>query len=334
MGHERLLRRWSVGGHPGARRPLLIAPRWSVPPSVRQSRPANPSGTGVGRPAPRYARTTITAALQRNLAGTQSVADQLAAARERYKRALVVRHGREPSAGDLRDWTGHAATRTADLRRAAPRQAAATSLRPRARRPPSRGGRARTAGVSGQPAFNALLRATHRRSRADDGRPGEGAAGVGCRAAADGSRPRCGTSPATTVRPARPCGGCSTARLSSRCSCATSARSPAMRSWATRPTTRSTGRLPRRDAWSRPGHRVRLEPGGLRHELPVLRDRPSGPHAQPVDRRDRRADRRRRANSRRAAKCQADQAESRTWSSWAWVSRSPITMRWWARCAG
>ena len=40
-------------------------------------------------------------------------------------------------------------------------------------------------------------------------------------------------------------------------------------------------------------HRVRLEPGRLRHGLPVLRDRPGRPDPQPVDRRDRRPGRRR-----------------------------------------
>ena len=47
------------------------------------------------------------------------------------------------------------------------------------------------------------------------------------------------------------------------------------------------------DALPRPRHHVRLEPGRLRHGLPVLRDRPGRPAAQHVDRRDRRAGRRR-----------------------------------------
>ena len=48
------------------------------------------------------------------------------------------------------------------------------------------------------------------------------------------------------------------------------------------------------DALPRPGHDVRLVAGGLRHGLPVLRHRPGRPAAQHVDRRDRRAGRRRR----------------------------------------
>ena len=47
------------------------------------------------------------------------------------------------------------------------------------------------------------------------------------------------------------------------------------------------------DALSRPRHDVRLLAGRLRHGLPVLRDRPGRPAAQHVDRRDRRAGRRR-----------------------------------------
>ncbi len=47
------------------------------------------------------------------------------------------------------------------------------------------------------------------------------------------------------------------------------------------------------DALPRPRHDVRLQPGRLRHGLPVLRHRPGRPAAQHVDRRDRRAGRRR-----------------------------------------
>ncbi len=45
----------------------------------------------------------------------------------------------------------------------------------------------------------------------------------------------------------------------------------------------------RPDALSRPGHGVRLEPGGLRHEVLVLRHRSVGLHPPPQRRRDRRA---------------------------------------------
>ncbi len=70
---------------------------------------------------------------------------------------------------------------------------------------------------------------------------------------------------------------------------------------ADRGTTRKTlwrplRRCPRRvgpDALPRPGDDVRVQPGRLRHGLPVLRHRPGRPAAQHVDRRDRRAGRRR-----------------------------------------
>ena len=60
-------------------------------------------------------------------------------------------------------------------------------------------------------------------------------------------------------------------------------------------------RRPRRErahALPRPRHDLRLQPGRLRHELPVLRDRPGRPDPQHVDRRDRRAGRRRRPRAR------------------------------------
>ena len=53
------------------------------------------------------------------------------------------------------------------------------------------------------------------------------------------------------------------------------------------------------DALPGPHHAVRLVAGGLRHELPVLRDRPGGPHPQHVGRRDHRADRARQPADRR-----------------------------------
>ena len=58
------------------------------------------------------------------------------------------------------------------------------------------------------------------------------------------------------------------------------------------------------DALPGPGHDVRLHPGRLRHGLPVLRHRAGRAAAQHVDRRDRRAGRRRRprAGSRRGAR--------------------------------
>ena len=79
------------------------------------------------------------------------------------------------------------------------------------------------------------------------------------------------------------------------------------------------------DALPRPGHDVRLQPGRLRHGLPVLRHRPGRPAAQHVDRRDRRAGRRRRpvAGPRRGRP--AARVGSPTWSSWAWASRWPTT---------
>ena len=47
--------------------------------------------------------------------------------------------------------------------------------------------------------------------------------------------------------------------------------------------------------YPQPRHHLHLEPGRLRHELPVLRDRPGRADPQHVDRRDRRAGRARRA---------------------------------------
>ena len=79
------------------------------------------------------------------------------------------------------------------------------------------------------------------------------------------------------------------------------------------------------DALPRPGHDVRVQPGRLRHGLPVLRHRPGRPAAQHVHRRDRRAGRRRRplAGARRGAR--VARAASPTSSSWAWASRWPTT---------
>ena len=56
---------------------------------------------------------------------------------------------------------------------------------------------------------------------------------------------------------------------------------------------RRRARRVRADALPGPRHRLRLQPGRLRHGLPVLRHRPGRSPAQHVDRRDRRAGRRR-----------------------------------------
>ena len=60
----------------------------------------------------------------------------------------------------------------------------------------------------------------------------------------------------------------------------------------------------RPDAVPRSGHGLRVEPGRLRHGVPVLRDRPGRAHPQPVDGRDRRAGRGRgpRRGERRAGR--------------------------------
>ena len=79
------------------------------------------------------------------------------------------------------------------------------------------------------------------------------------------------------------------------------------------------------DALPRPGHDVCLQPGRLRHGVPVLRHRPGRAAAQHVHRRDRRAGGRRRpgAGARRGAR--RVPAASPTWCSWAWASRWPTT---------
>ena len=82
-----------------------------------------------------------------------------------------------------------------------------------------------------------------------------------------------------------------------------------------------------RHARSRPGDDLRLEPGRLRHELPVLRDRPGRPDPQPVDRRDRRAGRRRRRERWHAVRSLVAPAGFPTSSSWAWASRWRTTTR-------
>ena len=133
-----------------------------------------------------------------------------------------------------------------------------------------------------------------------DDRPAGRRPRAGC---ADALLPRAAHRGAAAVRPtadapARRCGGCTTAR---------SVESVLMRY---------------------PGpaaHRVRLQPGRLRHGLPVLRDRPGRPDPQPVHRRDRRAGRSPPRAHGRAASCPAARAGCPTWCSWAWASRWPTT---------
>ena len=104
----------------------------------------------------------------------------------------------------------------------------------------------------------------------------------------DGSRGSCSptcctrsaTSRPTAARPARRCGGCSTAPLWRACSCATR---PAPFRWR---------RTVRAD------HRLHLQPGRLRHGLPLLRHRPGRSDPQPVHGRDRRPGRGRRRDVR------------------------------------
>ena len=83
----------------------------------------------------------------------------------------------------------------------------------------------------------------------------------------------------------------------------------------------------RADGLPRPGHRLRLQPGRLRHGLPVLRHRPGRADPQPVHRRDRRPGRSGSPASPRAARSPARRRGCRTSSSWAWASRWPTTPR-------
>ena len=79
------------------------------------------------------------------------------------------------------------------------------------------------------------------------------------------------------------------------------------------------------DALPGPRHDVRLQPGRLRHGLPLLRDRPGRAAAQHVHRP--------RSSSRsspvpgrsRATRWPAGPGASPTWCSWAWASRWPTT---------
>ena len=91
------------------------------------------------------------------------------------------------------------------------------------------------------------------------------------------------------------------------------------------------GRVPRAD------HGVRVEPGRLRHGLPLLRHRPGRPDPQHVDGRDRRAGPRGRpapppTGNWAAADRPAGRAGCRTSCSWAWASRSPTRTGSWPRC--
>ena len=101
---------------------------------------------------------------------------------------------------------------------------------------------------------------------------------------------------------------------------------------------RRRDRRERAHALPGPGDHVRLVAGRLRHELPVLRDRPGRPDPQHVGRRDRRPGRGRGALAaqRRAGRRSPTtrRCGSPTSSSWAWASRSPTTAPCWAPCAG
>ena len=89
----------------------------------------------------------------------------------------------------------------------------------------------------------------------------------------------------------------------------------------------------RADALSRPGHHVRVQPGRLRHGLPVLRHRAGGLQrnlstaeiVEQVMDGARKLDRGLRPGRSGRA--------SATWSSWGWGSRWPTTKRSSARCA-
>ena len=123
--------------------------------------------------------------------------------------------------------------------------------------------------------------------------------------------PRCPTSP---PRPARLSGAALLPRCSptsGRCECDDGRTRKTL--W--RLARRRPGRE-RRHAVPRPSDDVHLLAGRLRHGLPVLRDRPGRADPQPLDRRDRGADR-----------PSAVAARSTTSCSWGWVSRSRTTTR-------
>ena len=151
------------------------------------------------------------------------------------------------------------------LRRAArPQEAAAPPRRPRRGRPQGAAGGDGAARLPGQAALDALLRATRRRPGRDDRPPG---------------------------RPARRAGRGAAARPDDA-----AAHAGGRQGHHPQDAVEALRRRPRRvgpDALPRPRHRLRLQPGRLRHGLPVLRHRPGRSAAQHVDRRDRRAGRRR-----------------------------------------
>ena len=169
------------------------------------------------------------------------------------------------SADHVRDPCPAPRPRPAHLRGAAARQAAAPPRRPHPRRAPGGRGRPGPPGLPGRAALDPLLRAARRPARGDD-RPAQGGA----------RRPRRRPAP----DPAHP--GAQPHRRPRR------HRQAGLAAVRRRP-----GRVGA-DALPEPGHRLHLQPGRLRHELPVLRHRPGGAHPQHVDRRDRRAGRVRR----------------------------------------
>ncbi len=156
--------------------------------------------------------------------------------------------------------TTAARSRPADLHRAPPRQAPAPSGRPDPGR--AQGGRRRAGppGLPGQAALDALLRAARRLTRGHD-RPAQGRA----------RRPRRGPA-ADAADAAR------AAHRRRRCD-------HQVRVAAARRSDRRVGP----HALPQAGDDLHLQPGRLRHELPVLRHRPGGPDPQHVHRRDRRA---------------------------------------------
>ena len=166
-------------------------------------------------------------------------------------------------------------------------------------RAPGRGGRARREAVPGRPAVPALLPAAGRTgpsSMTDLPAAGPGPARPGAAAAAadrgPARRDRPRDHPQDAVEAAR----------------------------------RHPGRE-RADALPGPAHRLHLQPGRLRHGLPVLRHRPGRPAAATCPPPRSSSRRSRRPGWRRPASCPAARCGCRTWCSWAWASRWPTTSR-------
>ena len=90
----------------------------------------------------------------------------------------------------------------------------------------------------------------------------------------------------------------------------------------------------RDDALPGPCHGLRVQPGGLRDGVPVLRHRPGRPAAQPVHGGDRRAGPLRRPPPSGRGAAGPAAAGCRTWCSWGWASRWRTTGGWWTRCTG